>query len=86
MLRLERSRKCIGISEATIAIFVDGPARKQGHKFCKILSISSLSSSVIRYNIINANIKMWYPQKPHILMFPLIHSSFFYDHCVKLFG
>ena len=37
-----------------------------------------------RYRI-NANIKTWYPQKPHILTFTLIPSSFFSDHCVKLY-
>ena len=37
-----------------------------------------------RYRI-NANIKTWYPQKPNILTFTLIPSSFFSDHCVKLY-
>ena len=52
-------------------------------------------SSVMRYIIlwrhlwryrINANVKTWYPQKPHILAFTLIPSSFFSDHCVKFYG
>ena len=38
-----------------------------------------------RYRI-NVNIKIWYPQKPHILTFTLIPWSFFSDHCVKLYG
>ena len=51
-------------------------------------------SSIMRYIVlwrhlwryrINANIKTWYPQKPHILTFTLIPSSFFSDHCVKLY-
>ena len=29
--------------------------------------------------------KTWYPQKPNILTFSLIPSSFFSDHCVKLY-
>ena len=37
-----------------------------------------------RYRI-NTNIKTWYPKKPHILTFTLIPSSFFSDHCVKLY-
>ena len=52
-------------------------------------------SSIMRYMVlwrhlwryrINANIETWYPQKPHILTFTLIPSSFFSDHCVKLYG
>ena len=52
-------------------------------------------SSVMRYIVlwrhlwrypINANMKTWYPQKPHIMTFTLIPSSFFSDHCVKLYG
>ena len=51
-------------------------------------------SSIMRYMVlwrhlwryrINANIKTWYTQKPHILTFTLIPSSFFSDHCVKLY-
>ena len=51
-------------------------------------------SSIMRYIVlwrrlwryrINVNIKTWYPQKPHILTFTLIPSSFFSDHCVKLY-
>ena len=38
-----------------------------------------------RYRI-DVNIKIWYPQKPHILTFTLIPWSFFSDHCVKLYG
>ena len=37
-----------------------------------------------RYRI-NANIKTWYLQKPNILTFTLIPSSFFSDHCEKLY-
>ena len=52
-------------------------------------------SSVMRYMVlwrhlwrypINANVKTWYSQKPHIMTFTLIPSSFFSDHCVKLYG
>ena len=38
-----------------------------------------------RYRI-NANIKTWFPRKPHILAFTLIPSSFLSDHYVKLYG
>ena len=51
-------------------------------------------SSIMRYIVLwrhlwryrtNANVKIWYPQKPDILTFTLIPSSFFSDHCVKLY-
>ena len=52
--------------------------------FSSIMRYIVLWRHLWRYHI-NANIKTWYPQKPHILTFTLIPSSFFSDHCVKLY-
>ena len=53
-------------------------------RFSSIMRYIVLWRHLWRYRI-NANIKTWYPQKPHILTFTPIPSSFFSDHCVKLY-
>ena len=52
--------------------------------FSSIMRYIVLWRQLWRYRI-NTNMKTWYPQKPHILTFTLIPSSFFSDHSVKLY-
>ena len=53
--------------------------------FSSVMRLIALWRNLWRY-CINANIKTWYPEKPHILKFTLIPSSFFSDHSAKLYG